>query len=605
MIKNFGKFKQWTGERLGAAKATLQTDDFQQLEIETENKRTGFEKVHEASEQVHSQLSKKKPSPEDAKTKCTPLEALASCWINHGSAFADDAALGVALINLGQTEARIALLQEDFANIVKGGYIDVLEQGSQHYKDYNALKKKLESRRLDYDAKLSRLQKSKKEKPEWEQEMQSAKMKYEESEYDIIQKMVSLQEYENDHCMALSQLMEAQFNYHQQAADMINELRNHMPSPGTNRSGRPPMAPITRSSTNGSTNSSLTASSALTPTNGHGSSDDYFGAPLSSPSPALKSNQRLPGSRQPSVDNLNRLRRAPSHSSVASYNSDDQLQQQQQLSSSPSRLPPPIMPRRKSSAGSKKLRKAVYDFQGEADDELSFRIGDVITVIEPVDDGWWLGEVENGGPKRKGIFPVNYTEDVTISTTMTPPTMPSRPPIMASQYIQEEPQEEEDLSYSRQQQQQPDTHTDQSPFNDNPPISTPPATTGGFSYIRPNPVSRSSSTSISSFSTSGTATPSSSLARSTTLVPNHTKPISANRTPPPPPPALSRSNTSSARSFSSSTRTPPPPPPASRNTLAGAETKQVVDCQDCGCDEFSANLFKKGHCNNCFHKHCD
>lgn len=104
--------------------------------------------------------------------------------------------IGAALINLGQTEARIALLQEDFANMVKGGYIEVLEQGLQHYKDYHALKRKLESRRLDYDAKLSRLQKSKKEKPEWEQEMQAAKMKYEESEYDIIQKMATLQEYE-------------------------------------------------------------------------------------------------------------------------------------------------------------------------------------------------------------------------------------------------------------------------------------------------------------------------------------------------------------------------------------------------------------------------
>lgn len=26
-------------------------------------------------------------------------------------------------------------------------------------------------------------------------------------------------------------------------------------------------------------------------------------------------------------------------------------------------------------------------------------------------------------------------------------------------------------------------------------------------------------------------------------------------------------------------------------------------CSDCGCADFSQNVFKQGHCNNCFHKH--
>ncbi|KAI8083055.1 uncharacterized protein BX664DRAFT_339715 [Halteromyces radiatus] len=577
MKKNFGKFKQWTGERLGAVKATSQTDDFQQLEAETENKRTGFEKVYEATDQFYTQLSKKKPSPEDQKIKCTPLESLASCWMHHGTAFSEDVALGVALINLGQTEARIALLQEDFANMIKDGYMDVLEQGLQTYKDYHALKKKLESRRLDYDAKLSRLQKSKKEKPEWEQEMQAAKMKYEETEYDIIQKMLTLQSYEDDHWNALYQVMEAQLSYHQQAMDMLNELRTHMPTPINSQSTRPTMTPISRSSTTSSAISSLTSTSALTPTNGHGNTDDYFGTST------LKSTQRFSGSRQPSLDNLHRPRRAPSHSSVTSYSNDDQSQQQQ-LSTSPCRLPPPMMPRRKSSAGIKKLRKAIYDFQGESSDELSFRIGDIITVVEPVDEGWWMGEMDDLGSKRRGIFPVNYTEDM-MQTTTSPPTMPIRP--MMTTHIQEEPQDE-DLSQQV---------TDQSPFSDNSSSNTT-----GFSYIRPNPISRSSSTSISSIASSGTVTP--SLARSSTVITNQSKLALSNRTPPPPPPALSRSNTPSVKSISSSTRTPPPPPP-SRNlgTSSGPTTMQVANCQDCGCDDFSANLFKKGHCNNCFHKH--
>lgn len=41
-----------------------------------------------------------------------------------------------------------------------------------------------------------------------------------------------------------------------------------------------------------------------------------------------------------------------------------------------------------------------------AEDEVTFDPGDVITNIEEVSDGWWLGEV-NG---MRGLFPANYVE---------------------------------------------------------------------------------------------------------------------------------------------------------------------------------------------------
>lgn len=74
--------------------------------------------------------------------------------------------------------------------------MSVIESGLHEYKDYDALRRKLELKRLDYDSKLNRLHKAKKEKPELEQEMQAARMKYEETEHDIIQKMAYLQEFE-------------------------------------------------------------------------------------------------------------------------------------------------------------------------------------------------------------------------------------------------------------------------------------------------------------------------------------------------------------------------------------------------------------------------
>lgn len=48
-------------------------------------------------------------------------------------------------------------------------------------KDYESLRKKLENRRLDYDAKMNKLMKSKKEKPGLEEETRTAEKKYNET----------------------------------------------------------------------------------------------------------------------------------------------------------------------------------------------------------------------------------------------------------------------------------------------------------------------------------------------------------------------------------------------------------------------------------------
>jgi hypothetical protein len=103
------------------------------------------------------------------------------------------------LINFGQAQSKLGSYQEDFADVMKNNYLEKLEEGLAMFKEYSNLRKRLESRRLDYDSKLVRLQKSKKEKPELEQEMQASKMKYEDSEYDVIQKMAQLQEFEVVH----------------------------------------------------------------------------------------------------------------------------------------------------------------------------------------------------------------------------------------------------------------------------------------------------------------------------------------------------------------------------------------------------------------------
>ncbi|XP_066525458.1 src substrate protein p85-like [Hoplias malabaricus] len=49
---------------------------------------------------------------------------------------------------------------------------------------------------------------------------------------------------------------------------------------------------------------------------------------------------------------------------------------------------------------------ALYDYQGEADDEISFMPDDIITNIEMVDEGWWKGTCHG----HTGLFPASFVK---------------------------------------------------------------------------------------------------------------------------------------------------------------------------------------------------
>ncbi|XP_032542063.1 SH3 domain-containing protein 19 isoform X2 [Chiroxiphia lanceolata] len=59
-----------------------------------------------------------------------------------------------------------------------------------------------------------------------------------------------------------------------------------------------------------------------------------------------------------------------------------------------------------SGGGKKGKARALYDFHGENEDELSFKAGDMITELESVDEDWMSGEIQG----RSGIFPKNFVQ---------------------------------------------------------------------------------------------------------------------------------------------------------------------------------------------------
>jgi len=68
------------------------------------------------------------------------------------------------------------------------------------------------------------------------------------------------------------------------------------------------------------------------------------------------------------------------------------------------RPPQPVQPPQPD----KPMAKALYNYQGATQDELSFREGDMIAILKKDPGGWWEGELKG----RRGWIPANYVQEI-------------------------------------------------------------------------------------------------------------------------------------------------------------------------------------------------
>lgn len=119
-------------------------------------------------------------------------------------------------------------------------------------KEYQAARKKLESRRLAYDTSLAKMQKAKKEDFRVEEELRSQQLKYEEAEADVERRMFDIKDSEGESMNDLTAFLEAQLAYHDKCREALLQLQGEWPVRSTTTRAPAPAprpAPRPRSNT--------------------------------------------------------------------------------------------------------------------------------------------------------------------------------------------------------------------------------------------------------------------------------------------------------------------------------------------------------------------
>ncbi|CAO3571533.1 unnamed protein product [Mortierella alpina] len=608
MIKNIGKFKQWTGEKMGKSHKTRLDEDFHALQAETEAKRIALEKLHESSEAYLKAISKRVEG--DDKHKGLAIESFGMCMSAQSYTLREGSAYREALLQMGNAHQTIGAAQSELISRFSSSYIECLERSQAQMKEYQALQKKLSSRRLDYDAKLAKVQKAKKEKPEWEEEMQAAKAKYEETRECVLAIMSAINESQDENVNSLKAYYDAQLAFARRMVEVLEAIPESTFVVPPNESRTSPYADAQRRNCR----------------EGSFESEREY---------SIHSDDQSSGHSIPITAGMHRqkqqdsdLGRSASHTTfTAAHVRKNSVGVRKHVSVAVQGppAPPPELPGR---SRQQKQVKALYNFEATGEGELSLRKGDIVRIIEEIDEGWWEGEiVDPHGVRHEGMFPSNYVEEVTqdVSPQQPQQVVKSNSPEPA-RYM-----DEDEAAYYERASESPIQYEDMAPA-----APEPVAQVSVAKRAPPPPIRQAAAASVpphaqTSFSAGVQLQSSPVLSRAT---PPPTRPASVlckplgSRVPPPPPPAR-RTGADSTRQSAIFSHAPAPPSGSSPNATycsgssppgpgahgmgyipkdyfvqAGAgEPVDVGPCRECSCTDFTANVFKRESCNNCFHAH--
>ncbi|KAI1197593.1 BAR domain-containing protein [Nemania serpens] len=222
--KKIDRAFQWAGEKMGQEAKITHSDDFKMLETEMALRYDGMDRLQKSMNTYMKSLSRRGETFED-KEKGLPVSYLGRTMIAHGEDFESDSEFGNCLIAVGRANERVAGIQESYVAHATSYWLEGLERSLAMMKEFQSARKKLESRRLTYEASATKMQKAKREDFRLEDELRASKAKYEESSEDVYRRMMDIKEAEADSVRDLGNFLDSELDYYERCAEELRRAK--------------------------------------------------------------------------------------------------------------------------------------------------------------------------------------------------------------------------------------------------------------------------------------------------------------------------------------------------------------------------------------------
>ena len=206
-----------------------------------------MDKLQKTTTQYIQSLSKRQIGED--REKILPVGRLGQIYANHGDDFEPDSQFGNCLIAFGRTNEKIARHQETFTSTATNNWLEGLERSLAQMKEFQAARKKLEARRLAYDASLAKVSKARRDDFRVEEELRAQKAKYEESSEDVFRRMWDIKDAEEESVAELTQFVDAQLEYYDRCREELLRCKREWPAAPKQTNGQTPRGGRARSNT--------------------------------------------------------------------------------------------------------------------------------------------------------------------------------------------------------------------------------------------------------------------------------------------------------------------------------------------------------------------
>ncbi|CAK7226345.1 hypothetical protein SEUCBS140593_006211 [Sporothrix eucalyptigena] len=230
--KKIDRAVQWAGEKMGGEAKTSMTEEFKMLETEMSLRYDGMDRLQKSMTAYVKWVGRRGETFED-KEKGLPISYLGRTMTAHGEDFEHDSEFGSCLTSLGRANERLASAQERYVADATATWLESLERNLAMLKEYQTARKKLENRRLAYDASINRMQKAKRDDFRIEEELRTNRAKYEESNEDVMRRMQDVKDAEVDSIRDLTSFLDCELDFHERCVEELRRVKRTWPGAAT------------------------------------------------------------------------------------------------------------------------------------------------------------------------------------------------------------------------------------------------------------------------------------------------------------------------------------------------------------------------------------